>query len=289
MANRYDDLAGKIIQNVGGVSNISSLTHCISRLRFKLKDESGANTAVLEATEGIIAVMQSRGQYQVIIGNDVWNVYAAVCRLAGISAAMSAEETDSLRGEAFGGGWLGGVKRYLSGLMRGSARPASGGEGVAASEGGMVCRFAVAPAKGRVISLQEVADPAFASGVMGRGAAIVPTEGKLCAPCDGEITVLVPGGYAIGIRAYNGLEILIHIGLDTVRLDGKGFKVKVKQGSKVKAGDLLLQFDLDVIAAAGFSAVTPVLITNYGEFSEVVPTEAAEVEVGDPFITVLGL
>ena len=157
------------------------------------------------------------------------------------------------------------------------------------SQTGMVCRFAVSPAKGRVISLQEVADPAFASGVMGRGAAIIPEEGKLYAPCDGEITVLVPGGYAIGIRAYNGLEILIHIGLDTVRMDGKGFKGKVKQGSKVKAGDLLLEFDLDVIPAAEFSAVTPVLITNYSEFSEVIPTEAEEVKVGDPFITVLGL
>lgn len=109
-----------------------------------------------------------------------------------------------------------------------------------------------APVSGYVIPLSEVRDEAFSSGVLGKGLAIVPAEGKVYAPCDGQVTALFPTGHAIGITAANKAELLLHIGMDTVRLEGKYFSPKVEAGANVHTGDLLLEFDLEKIKEAGF-------------------------------------
>ena len=108
----------------------------------------------------------------------------------------------------------------------------------------------------------EVADQVFSSKAMGDGIAIDPTEGKIYAPFSGEITVAFPTGHAYGIKAANGKEVLIHIGMDTVELEGKGFKPCVKQGDIVKQGDLLTEVDLDYIRSQGKPVVTPVIFTD---------------------------
>ena len=108
----------------------------------------------------------------------------------------------------------------------------------------------------------EVQDEVFASCAMGEGIAIDPAEGKVYAPYSGEITVAFPTGHAYGIKAANGKEILIHIGMDTVELEGKGFSPKVKQGDIVKQGDLLTEVDLDYIRSQGKPVVTPVIFTD---------------------------
>lgn len=144
-----------------------------------------------------------------------------------------------------------------------------------------------APVAGEVVALEEVEDEAFSSGALGKGLAIVPSEGKLYAPCDGEIATFFPTGHAIGLVTKEGAELLIHVGMDTVTLGGKGFSPKVEQGAKVKKGDLLLEFDMEAIKAAGLSIVTPIVVSNIDDYADVVPTDAASVSVGDAIITVL--
>lgn len=155
------------------------------------------------------------------------------------------------------------------------------------SAAGVDHKTVASPIKGEIKPLNEVEDEAFSSGIMGQGVAIIPSEGKLYAPCDGEVTAFFPTGHAIGMMTDSGLEVLMHVGMDTVQLDGKGFTPKVEQGAKVKKGDLLLEFDLDVITGAGLPIVTPVIITNYTQFTDIIPTDASAVAVGDTLITVL--
>lgn len=144
----------------------------------------------------------------------------------------------------------------------------------------------VAPIKGKVISLADVEDEVFNSGALGQGLAIVPEEGKLYAPCNGEISTFFPTGHAIGIISDKGEEILIHVGMDTVKLEGKGFSPKKKQGDRVRKGELLLVFDIESIKAAGLSTTTPVIITNSEDYAEVIPAEPETVNVGDALINI---
>lgn len=165
--------------------------------------------------------------------------------------------------------------------------PAKTAQKEAAAGSNVDHKAVAAPIKGEVKPLSEVKDEAFSSGIMGQGCAIVPAEGKLYAPCDGEVTAFFPTGHAIGMTADNGLELLMHVGMDTVQMEGKGFSPKVAQGAKVKKGDLLLEFDLAEIEKAGYSSITPVIITNYTQFADIIPTDAADVAVGDTLITIL--
>lgn len=156
------------------------------------------------------------------------------------------------------------------------------------SENKMVKQLEIAsPIKGTVLKLEKMKDDAFASGVLGKGAAIIPEEGNVYAPADGVITALFPTLHAIGMQADNGLELLIHIGLDTVQLNGEGFQAMVKQGDRVKKGQLLVTFDKEFIESKGFCLETPVLVTNSDDFLEVIETKQIEISPGDCLITVL--
>ena len=110
--------------------------------------------------------------------------------------------------------------------------------------------------------LSEVKDDVFSKEILGKGIAIKPTEGKLFAPSDGTITMTYKTGHAVGMKTNNGTELLFHIGINTVKLNGKYFKVVVKEGQKVKKGDVLVNFDLDSIKLAGFDPITVMIITN---------------------------
>jgi len=120
----------------------------------------------------------------------------------------------------------------------------------------------IAPLSGKVIPLEEVPDPVFAQKMMGDGVAITPTEGKVTSPVDGEIIQVFPTKHAIGIKAKNGAEILIHIGLDTVNMNGEGFTTHIQEGKKVKTGDLLVTYQLDLVEEKARSIITPIIITN---------------------------
>lgn len=145
----------------------------------------------------------------------------------------------------------------------------------------------VSPLKGKVLKLSEVKDEAFSSGVLGKGAAIEPEEGVLYAPADGTVSALFPTGHAIGLTTQTGLELLMHVGMDTVQLDGKGFQAFVETGDVVKQGQKLLAFDMELISEAGYSLATPVLVTNCDEFEQVEMTEAEKVQAGDSLLCVM--
>ena len=126
-----------------------------------------------------------------------------------------------------------------------------------------------APLEGKAVALEEVPDPVFASGKLGKGVAIEPTGTAVVAPADAKVSATLPSGHAVGLKFENGVEMLVHVGLDTVQLDGKGFEVKVAKGDSVKAGQELLTFDPAVIKEAGYPLITPVLITNTNKFADV--------------------
>ncbi|MGT2928869.1 beta-glucoside-specific PTS transporter subunit IIABC [Streptococcus dentasini] len=141
------------------------------------------------------------------------------------------------------------------------------------------------PMIGNVVKLEDVPDQVFASGAMGKGVAIDPTDGTVVAPANGEITLVFPTGHAVGMKTENGAEILIHIGMDTVSLAGKGFKSLVEVGQKVEAGQKLLEFDLAVVRDAGLPVISPVIVTNSAEFDDVLLTQESRVNAGDYLLT----
>ncbi|NQN91042.1 PTS system trehalose-specific EIIBC component [Streptococcus suis] len=145
----------------------------------------------------------------------------------------------------------------------------------------------ISPLTGEAKDLSQATDPVFSSGVMGKGIVIDPSEGKLFAPVDGEVSVLFPTFHAIGITTSTGVELLMHIGMDTVGLEGKGFTAHVKQGDKVKAGDLLIDFDIAVINAAGLVAETPIIVTNQTDFdTQVIGNLPRTITQGETILTI---
>lgn len=145
----------------------------------------------------------------------------------------------------------------------------------------------VSPIKGEVLNLSDIEDAAFSSGVLGQGVGIMPSDGKVVAPVDGVVTTLFPSLHAIGILSDEGVEVLIHIGLNTVQLEGRGFEACIKQGDRITKGQTILKFDIDVIKEAGYSVVTPIVVTNSSQFLDVVQTESKNIELEDNLITVI--
>ncbi len=148
-------------------------------------------------------------------------------------------------------------------------------------------RLVDCPMDGKLIPLGEVADETFASGVLGAGVALEPTDGTVYAPFDGTVETLLDSHHAIGLRSTDGVELLVHIGRDTVALNGQHFTAFVKVGDTVKKGQRLLACDLDAVRAAGYDITTPVIVTNTDEFLDIVPVQQPAVKHGDRLLTIL--
>ena len=143
---------------------------------------------------------------------------------------------------------------------------------------------ALSPLSGTIVPLAEVPDPAFAAGAMGKGIAIEPSEGRVVAPFDGAVTVAFKKKHALAVVSDTGAEILVHVGVDTVKLDGKYFTSHIKEGDRVKAGQLLLEFDIKEIRAAGYPTVTPVIVTNTFDYENVIALQQGSVQAGDELL-----
>ncbi|MBF8482352.1 PTS beta-glucoside transporter subunit IIABC [Klebsiella aerogenes] len=144
----------------------------------------------------------------------------------------------------------------------------------------------LAPMSGSVLALDQVPDSTFASGLLGKGVAIIPAVGKVIAPFSGEVASLFQTKHAIGLLSDSGIELLIHVGIDTVKLDGVPFTAHVKEGDKVQAGDLLLEFDRQAILDAGYDLATPIIISNSDEYRSVEIVSASVVDAGQPLLSV---
>ena len=125
--------------------------------------------------------------------------------------------------------------------------------------------------KGQLVQLSEIADKAFSTGALGKGVGIIPEDNTIYSPIDGEVTVVFPTKHAIGIKGENNAEILIHIGIDTVELDGEGFELSIKAGDKVHAGQKLGTVDFEAIKQAGYDPTTIVVVTNTNDYLDVIP------------------
>lgn len=143
-----------------------------------------------------------------------------------------------------------------------------------------------APIKGKCVSIKEVSDPTFSEEILGKGIAIIPEDGKVYAPADGVVTTMFPTGHAVGLTTDQGVELLVHVGLDTVALKGDGFHIACKENQKVKRGDLLMEADLEKIKAAGYEVITPVVICNSAEYAEVTGYTGMDVNPGDKVIEI---
>ncbi|HBR0756770.1 TPA: PTS beta-glucoside transporter subunit IIABC [Klebsiella quasipneumoniae] len=169
---------------------------------------------------------------------------------------------------------------FFAGLPRASAAPG------AVTVAPVSANDILAPMSGSVIALDQVPDSTFASGLLGRGVAIIPAVGKVIAPFPGEVASLFQTKHAIGLQSDSGIELLIHVGIDTVKLDGVPFTAHVKEGDRVQAGDLLIEFDRQAILDAGYDLATPIIISNSDDYREIDTVAPSAVEAGQPLLSV---
>ncbi|MFJ6453960.1 beta-glucoside-specific PTS transporter subunit IIABC [Paenarthrobacter sp. NPDC091669] len=170
------------------------------------------------------------------------------------------------------------------------AETAAGTNGIASAGNALVASTGTltvaAPVAGQAVAMADVQDKVFASGAMGKGLGIVPVDGRICSPITGTIKAAMKTGHAFGIKSDDGVEVLVHIGIDTVQLQGRGFESAVTRGQQVRAGDLLAVVDLEIVAAEGYDTTTLVVVTNTAQLASVDPVKAGNLAEGDPAITV---
>ncbi|MBZ5752618.1 N-acetylglucosamine-specific PTS transporter subunit IIBC [Metabacillus rhizolycopersici] len=229
--DKYEQMANYFINDIGGKENISIIDNCATRLRLNIKEMDKVNDSALKA-HGAKGVMKlNKTNLQIIVGTDVEFVADAMKRLDGTAVNTPVASETASPSETVGRTQL-NDKDF------------------------------VMPIEGKIIPITEVEDQVFSQKMMGDGFAIVPTKGSVVSPVNGEIINVFPTKHAIGIKSKQGYEILIHVGLDTVQLNGEGFTVLVQEGEQITKGQELLKFDLDFIKKSATSTVTPVIFTN---------------------------
>ncbi len=255
-----DRVSALILNGLGGKSNISDLDCCATRLRVTVSDAEKVDDQMLKAS-GASGVIHKGNGVQVIYGPQVSVIKS---RLEDFMEKLSSDTAP-----------IDGSAEEDESPKQDTAEDKKQGD------------FEIkAPLKGRVIPLSEVEDEAFSSGVLGSGAAIEPAEGKLYAPADGVVDNLFDTKHAVGITTDDGAELLIHIGMDTVKLKGEYFTAHVNNGDRIRKGDLLISFDIEAIRKAGYKTVTPVVVCNSEEYKEVELEASGNVNEGDRFIRV---
>ncbi|KGM97022.1 PTS glucose transporter subunit IIA [Clostridium novyi A str. 4552] len=230
--------AKRVINAIGGKENIEVLDACITRLRLTLKDPSKVNKGALKAL-GAAGVLEAGNNVQAIFGTEAEKIKDSMKAII-----QSGEDTivvDDLKRD----------ERQYNGVEKEPNKVIS-----------KKTLEIINPLKGEIIEITKVPDEVFSSKALGDGFAINPSGNQVVAPIDGEIAVLFPTKHAVAIKGDNGLEILVHIGIDTVNLNGEGFTSHVSQGDKVKQGDLLVEFDKYTVESKAKSLITPVVITN---------------------------
>lgn len=267
MSKKYEAAAAEILAAIGGAENVSAARHCQTRLRFVLKDQGKVDREALEAiththrfatgSSGLPAVL-------LYIGGDTMQYFLNIIIALVITAVVTAVVTFALS------------IRF--------ERKADGDDAGPAPE--VPANTVGAPAEGTVIPLEEIPDETFASGVLGTGVGIQPVKGIVTAPFSGTVTQVAETGHALGLVSADGLELLIHMGVDTVEMQGKGFTPKVKEGDSIRTGQVLLAFDKQAIAAAGHPDVVVVMLTNADSYGRVACAPAGAVAPGAQIIHV---
>lgn len=257
----------QILEGLGGQDNLASFTNCATRLRVTVEDGEQVNQAQLRRT-GAAGVTVSGKSVQVIYGTQVGGIATDLEDYINRVNKGEIQVTEATSQEA-----------EVVVDEEPKATPAK-------EETEQTVEGIASPLTGRVVALTDVPDAAFASEALGKGAAIEPTIGEVVSPVNGKVVTVFPTGHAIGLQTEAGAEILIHIGLDTVNLDGKGFNVLVDADEEVTVGQKLVEFDIDLIKEAGYSTITPVVVTNTANYNDVSASELETVNAGDELITI---
>ncbi len=254
-----DSVSPLIVQGLGGKGNISDLDCCATRLRVTVKDESKVSDSLLRQS-GASGVIHKGNGVQVVYGPRVSVVKSH------LEDFLESDAAEKIEADAF-------VPSQLA------EDPGKVEKKVIAGE------TLFAPLAGKQVPIETIGDEVFAEKVLGDGIAIEPKEGRLFAPCDGQVATVYETQHAINLISEKGAELLLHVGLDTVHLQGKHFKPHVKDGQRVKKGDLLLSFDMAAIKKAGFRLITPMVVCNSEEFQGIEHHEKTPVIVGDKVLT----
>ena len=251
-----DPVSALIVEGLGGASNLSDVDCCATRLRVTVKDAALVKNDVLK---------QSGASGVICKGNGVQVVYGP--KVAVIKAKL---------------------EDYLENAPKtpaaAPAAPVAAETAQAANTSDAKDTVLSACLNGTVVPLAEVKDEAFSSGALGDGIAIEPSDGELVAPADGEISSTFDTHHAVGLTTNDGAELLMHIGIDTVKLGGKHFTYLVKEGDKVKKGQPLIRFELDAIKAEGYPVTTPLIVCNTDEYAAVTPKASGTVKQGDALL-----
>lgn len=248
-----DAVSAMIVNGLGGIDNLSDIDCCATRLRVTVLDSNLVFDRVLKES-GASGVIHKGNGVQIIYGPQVSVIKS---KLEDYIEGITSNKTDNIEQEQQSNSENGKTIHIYSCI------------------------------KGKVIPLKEVSDEAFSSGMLGEGAAIEPSEGRLYAPCDGRIDMVFDTKHAITMVSEEGCELLLHIGIDTVRLEGKYYETYVANGQEVQRGDLLITFDMEKIKAAGYKITTPVIVCNTDVYSRVALVRTGEVTVGEDMINVM--
>ena len=249
-----DPVSALIVEGLGGAANLSDVDCCATRLRCTVKDAALVKQDVLKASGASGVICKGNG-VQVVYGPKV--------------AVIKAKLED-----------------YLENAPKTPAAPAAPAPAAAPAAPAAAAKDTVLAAclTGTVVPLAEVKDEAFASGALGDGIAIEPAVGELVAPADGEISSTFDTHHAVGMTTVDGAELLMHIGIDTVKLGGKHFTYLVNEGDKVRKGQPLIRFDIEAIKAEGYPVTTPLIVCNTDEYAAVTPKASGTVKQGDALL-----
>ena len=253
-----DPVSALIVEGLGGTDNLSDVDCCATRLRCTVKDAALVKQDVLKASGASGVICKGNG-VQVVYGPKV--------------AVIKAKLED-----------------YLENAPKTPAAPAAPAPTAAPAAPAAAAKDTVLAAclTGTVVPLAEVKDEAFASGALGDGIAIEPAAGELVAPADGEISSTFDTHHAVGMTTVDGAELLMHIGIDTVKLGGKHFTYLVNEGDKVRKGQPLIRFDIEAIKAEGYPVTTPLIVCNTDEYAAVTPKASGTVKQGDALLELKG-
>ena len=264
------EVSALITAGLGGKANIEDVDCCATRLRCTIKDPEKVQEALLKQSGSRGVILKGKG-IQVIYGPQV-----AVLK-TNLEAFLQTAAADQVKPEDFTG-----ISGKTNDENTNTEATVEKKEEKQISE-----KVIKSPMNGTVIPLSEVPDAVFSSEMLGKGFGVEPSEGKAYAPVDGEVTTVFDTKHALGLMSKNGVELLIHIGMDTVKLNGRGFDVKVKAGDQVKAGDLLAEFDMDLIKSEGYQVTTAVVITNTDDCEAIGEVKTGAVTKDTDVLTVL--
>ncbi len=257
-----DPVSAMILKGLGGKANLSDVDCCATRLRVTVIDPEKVSDAMLKQS-GASGVIHKGNGVQVVYGPQVAVIKS---NLVDFMESPEADRLDQISAPA-------------------PAAPAAAEKPAAPAKQDAVL---AAHMNGTVVPMAEVQDEAFSNCILGDGVAVEPSEGKLYAPADGEVDNLFDTHHAIGLVTEDGVEILLHIGINTVELGGKHFEAHVEVGQKVKKGDLLISFDMEAIKAAGYLLTTPMIICNTEDYQSVAPVAEGEIQAGKDLLAVKG-